>query len=56
MKFTQEDIDAAVAEFTAAADARVVPAAGLHKEIKVYSPRSANGTVQTVSDRGAEST
>ena len=36
MRFTQEQIDLAVAEFAQDAQSRTVPAAGYNKEITVY--------------------
>lgn len=39
MKFTQEQIEAALAEFAANATVRVVPGAGYNKEIIVYTDR-----------------
>lgn len=44
MRFTQAEIDAAVAEFKAETPSRVVPAFGYNKDITVYGAE--NGTVQ----------
>ena len=48
MRFTQDEIDAAVQEFTAEAKTRVVPAAGYNKDITIYGAE--NGPVQNLSD------
>ena len=48
MRFTQDEIDAAVQEFKAEAKTRVVPAAGYNKDITIYGV--GNGTVQNPSD------
>lgn len=47
MRFTDESLALAIAEFSANAVARVVPAAGYNKDITVYGV--SNGTVQTPS-------
>ena len=45
MKFTPEQIEAALAEFTANAAVRVVPGAGQNKDIFVYTEKvEQNGT------------
>mgnify|MGYP003333657814 FL=1 len=48
MRFTQDEIDAAVQEFKAEAKTRVVPAAGYNKDITIYGAE--NGPVQNPSD------
>ena len=47
MRFTDEALAQAIAEFSANAVARVVPAAGYNKDITVYGV--SDGTVQTPS-------
>ena len=51
MRFTQDEIDAAVQEFKAEAKTRVVPAAGYNKDITIYS-EAQNVTVQKTSGEG----
>ena len=48
MRFTQEDLDLAIAEFSANAVFRVVPGAGYNKDITVYGV--ADGTIQKPGD------
>ena len=45
MRFSQDEIDAAVSEFTANAQSRTVAAAGFNGEITVYGVQ--NVTIQT---------
>ena len=47
MRFTQEEIDQAVQEFTAQAKSRVVPAFGFNKDITVYG--DSDGSIQAPS-------
>lgn len=47
MRFTDEALAQAIAEFSANAVARVVPAAGYNKDITVYGAE--NVTIQTTS-------
>lgn len=44
MRFTQEELDQAIAEFQSKAAVRVVPAFGFNKDITVYG--EGNGTIQ----------
>ena len=51
MRFTDEALAQAIAEFSANAVARVVPAAGYNKDITVYGAE--NVTIQTTSGASA---
>ena len=51
MRFTQDEINAAVAEFAQNAQSRTVPAAGYNKDITIYS-EAQNVTVQKTSGEG----
>ena len=48
MRFSDKDLEVAMAEFSANAVVRVVPGAGHNKDITVYGV--GNGTVQNPSD------
>ena len=48
MRFTQDEINAAVAEFTANAQARTLAGAGYNKDIIIYS-EAKDVKIQTVS-------
>ena len=49
MRFSDKDLEVALAEFSANAVTRVVPGAGHNKDITIYGAK--NGTVQKSSDR-----
>jgi len=49
MRFTEKDLEVALAEFSANAVIRVVPGAGHNKDITIYGAK--NGTVQKSSNR-----
>ena len=51
MRFTQAEVNAAVAEFVRDAQSRTVAAAGFNGEITVYGAE--NVTIQTTSGAGA---
>lgn len=51
MKFTQEQLEAALAEFTANAAVRVVPGAGYNKDILVFTDKGEqNGSNEEPTD------
>ncbi len=51
MRFTPEQLEAALAEFVQTADLRVVPGAGYNKDILVYTDKvSANGSNEKPTD------
>ena len=50
MKFTQEQINAALAQFTANAAVRVVAGAGYNKDIIVYTEKVQNGANEKPAD------
>ena len=47
MRFNDQDLAQAIAEFTANAVTRIVPAAGYNKDITIYGVQ--NGTIQAPS-------
>ncbi len=52
MRFSQEQINAAMAEFEAKAQARVAPGLGHNKDITIYT-EAQNVTIQKTSGEGA---
>ncbi len=51
MRFTKEQLEAALADFTANAAVRVVPGAGYNRDILVYTDKvSANGSNEKPTD------
>ena len=53
MRFTQEQIDSAIAEFSANAKPRVLAGAGHNKEILIYSEVQ-NVTIQTAAGQNTD--